>query len=32
MENVKQQVLLHFLQKGHQGFRKDVEVRLIYKT
>ena len=33
MENVKQQFLqIPFLQRDHQGFRKDVNVRLIDKT
>ena len=33
MENVKQKFLQsHFLQRDHQGFLKDVEVRLIDKT
>ena len=33
MENVKQKFLQnHFLQRDHQGFIKDVEVRLIDKT
>ena len=33
MENVKQKLLQsHFLQSDHQGFLKDVEVRLIDKT
>ena len=33
MENVKQTFLQsHFLQRDHQGFLKDVEVRLIDKT
>ena len=33
MENVKQEFLQsHFLQRAHQGFLKDVEVRLIDKT
>ena len=33
MENVKQKFLQsHFLHRDHQGFRKDLEVRLIDKT
>ena len=33
MENVKQKFLhSHFLQRDHQGFRKDVEVPLIDKA
>ena len=33
MDNVKQKFLLsHFLQRDHQGFLKNVEVRLIDKT
>ena len=33
MENVKQKFLQsHFLQRDHQGFLKDVEVRSIDKT
>ena len=33
MENVKQTFLQsHLLQRDHQGFLKDVEVRLIDKT
>ena len=33
MENVKQKFLQsYFLQRDHQGFLKDVEVRLIDKT
>ena len=33
MENVKQKFLQgHFLQHDHQGFLKDVEVRVIDKT
>ena len=33
MENVKQNFMqYHFLQRDHQGFLKDVEVRLIDKT
>ena len=33
MENMKQKFLLsHFLRRDHQGFLKDVEVRLIDKT
>ena len=33
MENVKQKFLqCHFLQRDHQGFRKDVQVWLIDKT
>ena len=33
MENVKQKFLQrHFLQRDHQGFLKDVEVRFIDKT
>ena len=33
MSNVKQKFLQsHFLQRDHQGFLKDVEVRLIHKT
>ena len=33
MKNVKQKFLQsHFLQRDHQGFLKDVEVRLIDKT
>ena len=33
MKNVKQKFLQsHFLQRDHQGFLKDLEVRLIDKT
>ena len=33
MENVKEKFLhRHFLQRDHQGFRKDVEVQLIDKA
>ena len=33
MKNAKQKFLQsHFLQRDHQGFLKDVEVRLIDKT
>ena len=33
MKNVKQKFLKnHFLQRDHQGFLKDLEVRLIDKT